>query len=209
MPRTNWLTDDDCAGRHIARHAKRDEEAGGPGLGVLETRKRTRRGPDGAIITRPTKKQARATAVRPATGPEPSTASSASGSSRCGLDSAQRQDSSISLTTPPSTSDLGYRDRDNAHPGAPVSPPRSTGESCASTNLENGQLDAGQTVDTTDPLIAPMVPGGPYEPYVEPIPGQFDAADGSWQGHSAGLDFGFGDFLDLDTGKVLLCGRLF
>ncbi|KAL1959978.1 hypothetical protein VTO42DRAFT_646 [Malbranchea cinnamomea] len=33
--------------RHMARHAKRDEEAGGPGLGVLETRKRTRRGPDG------------------------------------------------------------------------------------------------------------------------------------------------------------------
>lgn len=41
--------------RHMVRHAKRDEEAGGPGLGVLETRKRTRRTPNGTIVTRPAK----------------------------------------------------------------------------------------------------------------------------------------------------------
>lgn len=47
----------------MTRHDKRDEEAGGPGLGVLETRKRTRRAPDGSIVTRPSKRMIRAGVV--------------------------------------------------------------------------------------------------------------------------------------------------
>ncbi|KAL4802005.1 major facilitator superfamily domain-containing protein [Aspergillus unguis] len=57
------------------------------------------------------------------------------------------------------------------HPGAPVSPPGSAGGEHA--------LSIDEDLDS-DPLLAPMMPGGPFEPYVEPIPGQFDAADGSW-----------------------------
>ena len=43
-----------------------------------------------------------------------------------------------------------------------------------------------------------MMPGGPFEPFVEPIPGQFDAADGAW---SVGKD-GTSDFFSVDTGAV-------
>ncbi|GJP88342.1 C2H2 finger domain transcription factor [Aspergillus niger] len=138
--------------RHLMRHAKRDEEAGGPGQGVLETRKRTRRAGDGSIITRPPKRQSRARASHSL--PPSSSASS----------------SSISVT---SAQDYG----------APVSPPTSASD------------PSSMTLDEPDPLLAPMMPSGPFEPYVEPIPGQFDAADGSW---SLGLD-GMGDFFSLDT----------
>ncbi|GLA06233.1 hypothetical protein AnigIFM60653_006759 [Aspergillus niger] len=138
--------------RHLMRHAKRDEEAGGPGQGVLETRKRTRRAGDGSIITRPPKRQSRARASHSL--PPSSSASS----------------SSISVT---SAQDYG----------APVSPPTSASD------------PSSMTLDEPDPLLAPMMPSGPFEPYVEPIPGQFDAADGSW---SVGLD-GMGDFFSLDT----------
>lgn len=140
--------------RHLMRHAKRDEEAGGPGQGVLETRKRTRRAGDGSIITRPPKRQSRARASHSL--PPSSSASS----------------SSISVT---SAQDYG----------APVSPPTSASD------------PSSMTLDEPDPLLAPMMPSGPFEPYVEPIPGQFDAADGSW---SLGLD-GMGDFFSLDTGN--------
>lgn len=54
------FTRPDLLARHMTRHVKRDEEAGGPGLGVLETRKRARRGPDGRIIERPSKRMLRA-----------------------------------------------------------------------------------------------------------------------------------------------------
>ncbi|KIX98742.1 uncharacterized protein Z520_05203 [Fonsecaea multimorphosa CBS 102226] len=40
----------------MSRHAQKDEEAGGPGLGVLETRKRSFRDAGGIIVTRPRKK---------------------------------------------------------------------------------------------------------------------------------------------------------
>jgi hypothetical protein len=52
-----------------------------------------------------------------------------------------------------------------------------------------------EDVTDPDPMLAPMMPGGPFEPYVEPIPGQFDAADGSWGGFDA-----LGDGMMLDTG---------
>lgn len=41
-----------------------------------------------------------------------------------------------------------------------------------------------------------MMTGGPFEPYVEPVPGQFDAADGSFNVGQNGM----GDFFDMDTG---------
>ncbi|KAL4782314.1 major facilitator superfamily domain-containing protein [Aspergillus varians] len=63
--------------------------------------------------------------------------------------------------------------------GAPVSPPGSAGEPVSTLSME------ATDITDPDPLLAPMMPGGPFEPYVEPIPGQFDAADGSW---SAGFD---------------------
>ncbi|KAK2743118.1 hypothetical protein FQN55_007569 [Onygenales sp. PD_40] len=207
-------------GRHMARHAKRDEEAGGPGLGVLETRKRTRRGPDGTIITRPTKKQARAARAalqsmasgRPVTvrhSPDAptmqqarsSTSSIRSFNENCtGSSTGQSHDGMSALTTPPSLGELGYHSQEHgAVSGAPVSPPISAHPSCPSVNLDGGPIDACQPVDHSDPLIAPMVPGGPYEPYVEPIPGQFDAADGSWQTQNSGLNLDYEDFFDLDT----------
>ncbi|KAH8429165.1 C2H2 finger domain transcription factor [Aspergillus melleus] len=136
----------DLLSRHMLRHAKRDEEAGGPGLGVLETRKRTRRAGDGSIVTRPAKRQAR----------RPSHATA-------------------------SLSD----DTDHPPHGAPVSPPGSASD------------HPSLSLDETDPLLAPMMAGGPFEPFVEPIPGQFDAADGSW---SLGLEpQGLADGFGLDT----------
>lgn len=53
------FTRPDLLARHMARHAKKDEEAGGPGQGVLETRKRSTREPDGTIVTRPRKRAPR------------------------------------------------------------------------------------------------------------------------------------------------------
>lgn len=45
----------DLLDRHLARHRRKDEEAGGYGLGVVETRKRMWRDPDGNLVTkRPT-----------------------------------------------------------------------------------------------------------------------------------------------------------
>ncbi|GES65216.1 C2H2 finger domain transcription factor [Aspergillus terreus] len=143
--------------RHMMRHAKRDEEAGGPGLGVLETRKRTRRAGDGTIITRPPKRQS-----RPA-------------------HSQSTTSSSISIA---SSRDQGHFELDAHTPhGAPVSPPGSASD------------PPSLSLDDTDALLAPMMPGGPFEPYVEPIPGQFDAADGSF---SLGLDT-TADFFNIDT----------
>ncbi|KAJ5321133.1 hypothetical protein N7476_004135 [Penicillium atrosanguineum] len=51
------------------------------------------------------------------------------------------------------------------------------------------------SLDENDPFLAPMMPGGPFEPYVEPVPGQFDAADGSF---NMGMD-GISDFFGMDT----------
>ncbi|PLB51500.1 MFS general substrate transporter [Aspergillus steynii IBT 23096] len=75
---------------------------------------------------------------------------------------------------------------DTEHPhGAPVSPPGSASD------------PPSLSLDETDSLLAPMMPGGPFEPFVEPIPGQFDAADGPW---SLGLEpQGLGDGFGLDT----------
>ncbi|KAL2835328.1 major facilitator superfamily domain-containing protein [Aspergillus pseudoustus] len=72
------------------------------------------------------------------------------------------------------------------HPpmGAPVSPPGSASEP-SSLSLDDAD---------PDPLLAPMMPGGPFEPYVDPIAGQFDAADGSW-----GVGFASDDLFALDT----------
>ncbi|KKZ66044.1 hypothetical protein EMCG_08215 [[Emmonsia] crescens] len=202
----------DLLGRHMVRHAKRDEEAGGPGLGVLETRKRTRRGPDGTIITRPTKKQARAAMVArsmasaTSSNPVNEGANSSSSSIRSfngnsvSSHGSHNQDGSSTLTTPPSMGDLNYHGQDHgAGAGAPISPPTSAHPSCSSVNLDTGPLDNCHAIDHSDPLIAPMVPGGPYEPFVEPIPGQFDAADGSWRNQDSGPGLDYEDFFDLDT----------
>ncbi|KAL2365166.1 hypothetical protein RJZ56_001886 [Blastomyces dermatitidis] len=188
----------DLLGRHVVRHAKRDEEAGGPGLGVLETRKRTRRGPDGTIITKPTKKQARAAMLarsmaaatssvpfdEVANSSSPSSSSSSSSirsfndNSVSSHGSSHNQDSSSALTTPPSMVDLSYHGQDHgAGSGAPISPP---------TSAHPSAYGAWESLH-------------PYEPYVEPIPGQFDAADGSWRNQDSGLGLDYEDFFDFDT----------
>lgn len=150
------------AARHMMRHAKRDEEAGGPGMGVLETRKRTRRAGDGTIITRPRKRQSQ---------PHCSESTTAS---------------SVSVTSGPDLAQITL-DLDGQTPhGAPVSPPGSASD------------PPSLCFDDHDPLLAPMMPGGAFEPFVEPIPGQFDAADGAW---SVGLD-GTSDFFSVDTGAL-------
>lgn len=147
--------------RHMMRHDKRDEAAGGPGLGTLQTRKRTRRARDGTIIVRPSQREIR---------------------------SAAR--STISC----SSSDPGPIEEDNQRiDEAPISPPVS------------GTDPTSLSIDENDPFLAPMMPGGPFEPYVEPIPGQFDAADGSF---NIGLD-GMGDLFGMDTGMDLLLTRAY
>ncbi|PCG99555.1 Transcription factor [Penicillium occitanis (nom. inval.)] len=148
--------------RHISRHDKRDEEAGGPGLGVLKTRKRTRRAHDGTIVVRPSQRELQS--IRSAT-----QSSSNSSSSSSGLDLVGEEK-------------YGEEEEFQAQGGL-ISPPTS-GTDFASLSLEE-----------PDPLLAPMMPGGPFEPFMEPIPGQFDAADGSF---SVGLG-GMTDSLGLDT----------
>lgn len=87
-----------------------------------------------------------------------------------------------------------YGEEDLPVQGGPISPPTS-GTDFASLSLEEPDPLLA------DPLLAPMMPGGPFEPYVEPIPGQFDAADGSF---SVGLG-GMTDLLGLDTGMKFQC----
>lgn len=153
--------------RHTMRHAKRDEEAGGPGLGILETRKRTRRAPNGTIVTNPVKRQNRKAI-------------------------SNRRTRSVSHTSFESASDenAGLIESHHCPHGAPVSPP-------SSAHLEGRDQHSDIGISDGDALLAPMMPGGPYEPYVEPIPGQFDAADGSW-GTSP-----FGDMFTTDTGMYI------
>ncbi|PLN85668.1 MFS general substrate transporter [Aspergillus taichungensis] len=135
------------------------EEAGGPGMGVLETRKRTRRAGDGTIITRPRKRQCQ---------PDCSESTTAS---------------SVSVTSGPDLAQISLDLNGQTPHGAPVSPPGSASD------------QPSLCLDDHDPLLAPMMPGGPFEPFVEPIPGQFDAADGAW---SVGMD-GSSDFFSVDT----------
>ncbi|KAE8153021.1 C2H2 finger domain transcription factor [Aspergillus avenaceus] len=140
----------DLLARHMTRHAKRDDEAGGPGLGVLETRKRTRRADDGTIIIHPSRRQ-----VKP--------------SVRQSMSVSSVEEHNVQETTTPNH--------------APMSPPGS------------GSDTMSLSVGDTDPFLAPMMPGGPFEPYVEPIAGQFDAADGSF---NVPMD-GSGDLFSTDT----------
>lgn len=152
--------------RHMVRHAKRDEEAGGPGLGVLETRKRTRRTPNGTIVTRPAKRQAR----------NGTSSKNADLSSHISVDSTYEPNN-------------GSTEPEDYPQGAPVSPPQS-----ARLSIDHhSDLD----VNESDPLLVPLL-GGPYEPYVEPIPRQFGAADGSWR-VSAPTEMD-GDLFSMDTG---------
>ncbi|THC95225.1 hypothetical protein EYZ11_005302 [Aspergillus tanneri] len=144
--------------RHMMRHAKRDDEAGGPGLGVLGTRKRTRRTDNGSIITRSPKRQSRRQSAM------------AVSSSSIPVPSQDRDNVGIELD-------------DHLPDGAPVSPPGSASD------------PPSIAIDEIDPLLAPIMPCGPFEPYVEPVPGQFDAADGSW---SLGLD-GTVESFSMDT----------
>ncbi|CRG87926.1 putative transporter C1039,04 [Talaromyces islandicus] len=143
----------DLLARHMMRHDKRDEEAGGPGLGVLKTRKRIRRARDGTIVERPSQREIR---------------------------SAARSTISSSCADPDVVEEV-----DEEQPGdeVPISPPIS------GTDLTS------LSIDETDPFLAPMIPGSAFEPYAEPVPGQFDAADGSY---NVGLD-GIGNFFDMDT----------
>lgn len=70
------------------------------------------------------------------------------------------------------------------HDGVPLSPPGS------------GTDPTSMSMDDTDPFLASLVPAGSFEQYVEPMPGQFDAADGSF---GVELD-GIGDYFGMDTG---------
>ncbi|BDD57216.1 hypothetical protein MAP00_002601 [Monascus purpureus] len=196
----------------MIRHAKRDEEAGGPGLGVLDTRKRTRRLPDGTIVTRPTKRQSRANSGKTANGSGSRSNSNDNHHnpiqpaspvySRPSHSGASASEPSVSLSDCPTGLHHHY---DMPPDGAPVSPPRSTNMSGLSStmSLENEPLDENVGIDTSESLLAPMMPGGPYEPFVEPIAGQFDVADGAWQTNAtlppSSMDMDYEDTFNLDT----------
>ncbi|KAJ5757180.1 uncharacterized protein N7511_007362 [Penicillium nucicola] len=133
----------------MERHTKRDQEAGGPGQGLLKTRKRTRRAADGSIFVRPSQRQIRST-----------------------------------LNSSDSANSSGQELEDyQPETGLPISPPGS------------GSDPTSISIDETDPFLAPLIPIGSYEPYVEPIPGQFDAADGSFNVEVDGI----GDYFGMDT----------
>ncbi|KAJ5670290.1 uncharacterized protein N7477_005653 [Penicillium maclennaniae] len=149
----------DLLARHMMRHTKRDEEAGGPGMGVLKTRKRVRRTGDGSIIVRPSQRELRFAAR--------STTSTTSSDRR--LEEYEDEDDEAE--------EAQFVDEE------PLSPPIS------------GTDHNALSIDENDPFLAPMTPGGPFEPFVEPVPDQFDAADGSF---SMGLD-GMSDFFGMDT----------
>lgn len=191
----------------MARHAKRDEEAGGPGLGILETRKRTRRGPDGTIITRPTKKQARAMArqakILAKTGEEQlvSTAPSVSSSTASvSSDVTFQESSNVTTLTMPSISDFSGHDHDPSL-GGPISPPRSSTASCTNGNMDPHGTETYQP----EPLISPMRHICPYDPYSESISGRFD---GSCDTQNGRLGFSHGCHSDFDTGRFLSPFRL-
>ena len=167
FPNAITASADTQTARHMMRHAKRDEEAGGPGLGILETRKRTRRAPNGTIVTKPAKRQARKAI-------------------------SNRHTRSVSHTSfeIASEGNAGLIESHDYPHRAPVSPP-------SSAHLEGHDQHSDIGISDEDALLAPMMPGGPYEPYVEPIPGQFDAADGSWDTSP------FGDMFTADTGMYI------
>lgn len=143
----------------MMRHTKRDEEAGGPGMGVLKTRKRTRRAGDGTIVVRPSQREMRSAAR--------STISS----------SSERMEEDEGEEGEEEEGEMRVVEE-------PLSPPVS--------GTDHNSL----SIDETDPFLAPMMPGGPFEPYAEPVPGQFDAADGSF---NMGVD-GMSDLFGMDTG---------
>ncbi|KAL4901692.1 hypothetical protein BDW74DRAFT_181410 [Aspergillus multicolor] len=168
----------DLLSRHMDRHARKDVEAGGVGRGVLETRKRIRRAEDGRIVVRPPKRQSRHGGQKTAAVLSGEGSSSGPGSG------------SVSMRSSGSPDVLALSQVHVQGQGqAPVSPPRSAGDPVSVSGIS---FDEDGT--DPDPLLAPMMPGGPFEPYVEPIPGQFDAADGSWGG--GGFE---GDGMMLDT----------
>ncbi|KAL4936963.1 hypothetical protein BDV06DRAFT_232907 [Aspergillus oleicola] len=88
----------------------------------------------------------------------------------------KRQSRHRQTQAPLSSASQSVRSSPEHNPQAPVSPPGSADDPLSIS------LDGTDLTDP-DPLLAPMMPP-PFEPYIEPIPGQFDAADGSW---SAGL----------------------
>ncbi|KAK9860127.1 hypothetical protein MYU51_010427 [Penicillium brevicompactum] len=96
-----------------------------------------------------------------------------------------RKAAALAERSPVSTNSLSQEpsDEDYFHDEAPLSPPGS------------GTDPTSISIDETDPFLAPLMPPGPFEPYVEPIPGQFDAADGSY---NVELD-GIGDYFGMDT----------
>ncbi|KAJ5341775.1 hypothetical protein N7541_010899 [Penicillium brevicompactum] len=96
-----------------------------------------------------------------------------------------RKAAALAERSPVSTNSLSQEpsDEDYFHDEAPLSPPGS------------GTDPTSISIDETDPFLAPLMPTGPFEPYVEPIPGQFDAADGSY---NVELD-GIGDYFGMDT----------
>lgn len=106
-----------------------------------------------------------------------------------------RKASALAERSPVSTNSLSQEpsDEDYFHEEAPLSPPGS------------GTDPTSISIDETDPFLAPLMPPGPFEPYVEPIPGQFDAADGSY---NVELD-GIGDYFGMDTGMLPLWFRSF
>ncbi|KAE8381801.1 major facilitator superfamily domain-containing protein [Aspergillus bertholletiae] len=158
----------DLLARHMLRHDKRDEEAGGPGLGVLNTRKRTRRARDSTIIVCPSQREMR---------------------------SGARSTTSSLTTGQDVVTEKEVEEEEGPIGEAPISPPISSTD------------PSSLPIVDTDPFLAPMMPGDPFEPYVEPIPGQFDAADRSF---NVGLD-SMGDFFSMDTdmGRILFQYDLF
>lgn len=141
-------------------------------MGVLKTRKRTRRARDRSIIIRPSQREIRS-AARYTT------------SSACSYRRMEEYEEGME----DEAKETSFIDEE------PLSPPIS--------GTDHNSL----SIDENDLLLAPMMTGGPFEPFVEPVPGQFDAADGSF---SIGLD-GMSDFFGMDTGMYLptLCIRLY
>ncbi|OQE05637.1 hypothetical protein PENVUL_c023G08191 [Penicillium vulpinum] len=89
------------------------------------------------------------------------------------------------ISANPSSQETELRDEEEYfHNDVPLSPPRS------------GTEPTSMSIEDTDPFLASLVPTGTFEPYVESLSGQFDAADRSF---GVQLD-GIGDYFGMDTG---------
>lgn len=162
--------------RHRARHKEKDDEAGGEGLGRLQTRKRLWRDSTGAVVTK----------RRPEH--EKRSVSSTAASKRLKL-----QDHSLESTN-------GFTDQKDV----PISPPPSTGEQISNRSDAAGTSELPREPPQADDLW-PSLSEDAILPddsaAVESLEFLCNASWGSQSQESTSTDILYNDFFAPDTGE--------